>query len=58
MTPEAIFTEFLSREKAANAPGGHGADPAKIIPAMMRDYNLTRQQIVQAVLDHTNNMGG
>lgn len=58
MTPEELTTEYLRREREANAPGGKGADVKTIIEGIMSEYGLTRQQVVQAVLDHTNMMGG
>ena len=53
MTPEETAAEYLRREREANAPGGKGADVRASIEGIMSEYGLTRQQVVQAVLDHT-----
>jgi len=53
MTPEQIAAEHLRREREANRPGGKGADVKTIIEGIMSEYGLTRQQVVQAVMDHT-----
>lgn len=50
MTDEEIATEYLRREKAANATQA-GADPLAIIKAMSEEYGLYWSQIRQAVLD-------
>ena len=50
MTQEQIATEYLAREKAANAKPA-GADVHGIIRDMCSDYGLERRDVVRAVLD-------
>jgi len=52
MTPEQVTEIYLEREREANARQ-EGADVQAIIDGIMSEYGLTRQQVVQAVLDHT-----
>lgn len=52
MTPEQLAAEYLKREKAGHATM-QGANIPKILDDMCREFNVKRQDLVQAVLDHT-----
>lgn len=55
MTKDAIWSEYLAREEAANKPGGPGADVEAIIRKLAADAGETYETVREVVISRTHN---
>ena len=58
MDKEAIWRDYIAREKHANRPGGPGADPKVILETLAEHHGATYEEARGIILDRTAPGGG